>query len=125
MPLTVPAGELKDAKSCGMKAADFVDAAKPILEHLKASGDSDGDIDRYIAQLKPLRLQCHRIVGQIFAAEGDLAAAEKEFRLATNSFPTEAGAWQMLGRVLEMQGRAGEAKQVLETVKTIIATSKF
>ena len=108
-----------------MKAAEFVDAAKPILEHLKSSGTGGSDVQRYIEQLKPLRLQCHRIVGQILAAEGDFAACEKEFRAATESFPTEASAWQMLGRVLEIQGKTEEAQEVTQRIKTIIATSSW
>lgn len=122
------AGELKDAKSFGLKAGEFVDAAKPILEHLKSSGGADvdlSDVDRYISQLKPLRLQCHRIVAQVFAAEGDFAACEKESRTATENYPTDAGAWQMLGRVLEIQGKTEEAKEITERIKTIIATSSW
>jgi hypothetical protein len=121
----VPAGNLEEAKSFGLKAADFTDAAKPILEHLKSGGSVDDDIDRYINQLKPLRLQCHRIIGQIFAAEKDFAGCEAEFRRATKSFPQEIGAWQMLGRVLELQGKADEAREVSETVKAMLAASRL
>ncbi|CAB9496335.1 repeat-containing protein [Seminavis robusta] len=117
------AGEIKEAKSYALKASDFVDAAKPILEELAAKGKGGVDIANYINQLKPLRLRCHRMVGQLLASEGDMAACEHEFRKATESFPSDPSAWQMLGRVLEMQGKANEASEVAEKVKTIIATS--
>jgi predicted Zn-dependent protease len=106
-----------------LKASDLVDAAKPILEEMAGNGFGDTDITSYIDQLKPLRLQCHRMVGQLMASEGDLAGSEREFRAATDSFPTDPGAWQMLARVLEIQGKADEAKEIVEKVKTIIATS--
>ena len=106
-----------------MKAAEFVDAAKPILEHIKSGGSSDGDIDRYVSQLKPLRLQCHRIVGQLLAAEGDFAACEKEFRAATESFPNEVGAWQMLLRVLEVQKK--ETAEVSERIQALLVANRL
>lgn len=123
--LTFPsiAGDLKGAKALGIKAADFVDAAKPILEHIQSTGTSDGEINRFINQLKPLRLQCHRIVGQVMAAEGDFASCEKEFRVATESFPNEVGAWQMLLRALEIQGK--ETKEISERIQALLATRSF
>lgn len=117
------AGNIKEAKSLALKASDLVDAAKPILEEMAGSGIGGTDIAGYINQLKPLRLQCHRMVGQLLASEGDLAGCEKEFRAAADSFPTDPGAWQMLARVLEVQGKADEAKDIVEKVKAMIVAS--
>lgn len=103
-----------------MKASELVDAAKPLLEEIKTGGSVDQDIDRYVMQLKPLRIQCHKMVGQIFASEGDMAACEAEFRRATDSFPSEPSAWQMLARVLEIQGKTEEAKEIADKVKSIV-----
>ena len=114
------AGNIKEAKSLALKASALVDAAKPILEELAGSGIGGTDIASYINQLQPLRLQCHRMVGQILASEGDLAGCEKEFRAATVAFPKDPGAWQMLARVLEIQGKADEAIEIVEKVKAII-----
>jgi tetratricopeptide (TPR) repeat protein len=113
------AGHVKEAKSLALKASDLADAAKPILEEMAGSALGGPEIASYINQLKPLRLQCHRMVGQLLASEGDLAGCEKEFRAATDSFPTDPGAWQMLARVLEIQGKADEAKAVFEKVKAL------
>ena len=116
-------GDLKEAQNYAVKASDLVDAAKPFLEELVAGGTGDGDVKRYMEQFKPLRLRCHRMVGQLLAALGDLPGCEAEFRLATESFPTDPGAWQMLARILEVQGKIDEAQEITEKVKMIIATT--
>ena len=114
-------GDLKEAQKYAAKASEFVDAAKPLLEELVADGSGNDDVKRYMDQFKPLRLRCHRMVGQLLASLGDLSGCETEFRLATDSFPTDPGAWQMLARVLEVQGKADEAKEITEKVKMIVA----
>lgn len=114
-------GDLKEAQKYAVKASELVDAAKPFLEELVASGTGDDDVRRYMDQFKPLRLRCHRMVGQLLASLGDLPGCEAEFRLATESFPADPGAWQMLARILEIQGKVDEAKEITEKVKVIIA----
>ena len=116
-------GSIKEAKDLALKASELVDAAKPILHEMVETGVGDSDIAGYINQVTPLRLQCHRMVGQLLAAEGDFPACENEFRLATDSFPTDPGAWQMLARVLEIQGKTEEAKVIVEKVKGMITKS--
>lgn len=111
---------IDEAKSLALKAADYVDTAKPLLEVLYASETDKEDIQMYLRQVKPLRLQCHRMVGQILAAEGDLKGCEEEFRRATESYPLEASAWQMLARVISLQGRDDEAKEIIERLKSLI-----
>ena len=115
-------GDLEEAQNYAVKASELVDAAKPFLEELVASGTGGDDVKRYMEQFKPLRLRCHRMIGQLMASLGDLPGCEAEFRSATKSFPTDPGAWQMLARILEVQGKTEEAKEITEKVKMIVAT---
>jgi len=101
----------------------LVDAATPFLQEIVDRGDGDGDTRRYLEQIAPLRLRCHRMVGQLLAALGDLPGCEAEFRLATEKFPTDPGAWQMLARILEVQGKTDETRQIKEKLQAIIAAA--
>jgi len=83
----------------------------------------DSETKGYLNQIKPLRLRCHRMVGQLLAVQGDMPGCEAEFRRATDSFPTDPGAWQMLARVLELQGKTDESKQILEKVEGMVAAA--
>lgn len=99
----------------GRKAGEPFDAAKPLLE-----ASTDSDAEQYKSQFKPLRLQCHKLTGQILAASRDFAACETEFRAATENFPNEAGAWDMLARILDIQGKAAKAaKEKVETLRKL------
>ncbi len=42
----------------------------------------------------------------------DFPSCEAEFRKATERFPQVRGAWEMLGRILEVQGKTAEATEV-------------
>jgi len=39
----------------------------------------------------------------------DFVSSEIQFRRATERFPNIKGAWEMLARILEVQGKTGEA----------------
>jgi Flp pilus assembly protein TadD len=93
--------------------------AQSMLEGLAASGKADSQVHKYIQQYRPLRLQSHRLLGQLYAGAGDMAACESEFRLATESFPDEPLAWQMLQRVLDMQGKKDEAKMAMDKMLSL------
>lgn len=74
-----------------------------------ASASADADSQRYIAQFNPLRLQVHRLTGQILAGAQEFATCEEEFRRASQSFPDVPGVWDMLARILDLQGKTEEA----------------
>jgi len=102
-------GNLMAAKDVAVKAGDLLDSAKGLLDAMLASGASGDDDRRYAAQFGPLRLQCYRIMGSIFAGMKDFASSEIEFRKAAERFPHIKGAWEMLARILEVQGKTSEA----------------
>lgn len=104
-------GNLQSAREYAIKAGDFLDSAKPLLDNLIANDSNDAENQRYAAQFSPLRVQCHRIMGSIFAGMKDFPSCEAEFRKATESFPQVKGAWEMLTRILELQGKTEEAGQ--------------
>jgi len=105
-------GDLSGAKAQMVKAAGVLDGAKPLLQQMSSSDDAR----QYAAQFDPLRLQCHRLTGQIMAGMGDMEACEKEFRRATENFPNSQGAWQMFGRILELQGKVEEAQKAKDKI---------
>ena len=105
-------GDLSNAKESALKAGTFLDQAKPLLDALASniSASADADSQRYIAQFKPLRLQVHRLTGQILAGANEFQACEEEFLRASQSFPDVPGVWDMLARVFDLQGKADEAQ---------------
>jgi len=112
-------GDLDGAKSASVDAAKYLDEAKHLLDSLASSGNLDSDLKTYFERYRPLRLQAHRLAGQLSAGTGDLESSEAEFRLATKNFPEESLSWQMLSRVLEMQGKNEEAAQALSRAKSL------
>jgi tetratricopeptide (TPR) repeat protein len=113
--------DLKNAKISALQASEYVDRSKTMLDQLAVV---DNDVRKYISQFKPVRLQCYRILGQVYAGLGDLESCEQEFRAATVTFPTDAGAWQMLKRALELQGKSEEVAQVMDKIKAIMASNQ-
>ena len=112
-----PSGDLVGAKEAALKATDYLETAKPLLDEMVKQGNSDAK--QYLNQYKPLRLQNYRMVGQIYAGSGDMAACEEEFRKATDAFPLEQMAWQLLGRALDVQGKAEEAMEVMAKLQQL------
>ena len=112
-------GNLDGAKQAALDAANYLDAAKPLLEAMAATGKADSDILQYQQQYRPVRLQSHRLLGQILAGSGDLAASESECRQATENFPDEPSAWQLLGKVLQAQGKNEEAQSVMAKINSL------
>ena len=112
-------GDIPGAKAAALDAGKYVDAAKPLLDYQAATQKADVDFSRYAQQYRPLRLQCHRLLGQILANLGDMEACEAEFRTATENFPNEPSAWQMLGKILEVQGKTEEMQAVIAKLKTL------
>lgn len=115
-------GDFEGAKAAALNAEKYIVGAKPLLEGMAASPNADPDVATYLAQYRPLRLVNHRLVGQLAANAGDMATCEAEFRRATENFPDDLGAWQMLGRVLEIQGKTEEMQQVIEKVVSLRRT---
>ena len=113
-------GDMDGAKSASLDAAKYLDESKHLLDILASSGDLDGDLEKYIDRYRPLRLQAHRLAGQLSAGSGDMESCEAEFRLATKNFPDEVFSWQMLSRALEMQGKTDESAQALATAKSLL-----
>jgi tetratricopeptide (TPR) repeat protein len=117
------------AKTETLQAAWYLDSAKPMLEEaaVKANPSISGSIQQYLSQFQTLRLACHRNLGQIYAGTGNMAQCEEEFRRATQSFPTEIQAWQMLGRVLEIQDKKEAMQDVITKIQQLqsISTKGF
>lgn len=104
-------GDLNGAKSAIEEAAMMVDDAKPLLNAKMALGGANSEDVMYASQLKPLRVQIHRLCGQILAGMGDLPACEAEFQTASEKFGDIPGIWEALARVLDLQGKTAEAQQ--------------
>lgn len=100
-------GDLVSAKTAITEASKMLDTAKPLLSIQNNSNDED--LVRYRSQLGPLRMQVHKLSGQIFAGMKDLPGCEAEFRTCATNFPDEPMAWGMLSRILEVQGKTEEA----------------
>lgn len=104
-------GDLSGAKVAVDRAAKLVDEATPLLHaKISLSGASPEDII-FAKQTKPLRVQIHRLCGQILAGMGDLASCETEFRTASENFGDIPGIWEALARVLDLQGKTEDALQ--------------
>ena len=103
-------GDLNDSKVAVDQAAKLIDDAKPLLDAKIALGDANSEDIIFSQQLKPLRVQIHRLCGQILAGMGDMAACENEFRTASEKYSDVPGIWEALARVFEKQGKTEEAK---------------
>lgn len=116
-------GDLPGAKQAAVHSVQYLETAKPLLEQLKATRSSD--TDEYIARYGPMRLQAYRLMGQVYAGLKDYVACEKEFREATEAFPNEWSAWQMLHRVLELQGKTEEARAAMDKARAVMNQRAF
>jgi len=111
--ITAADGNLEAALDLATKSSNLMDRAKPLLDSAISSGAPGiADDQKYIAQFTPLRLQSHRILGSVYAGMKNFEACEKEFRMAISNFPNEPNAYNMLARVLEIQGKDAEAQKV-------------
>lgn len=117
----VASGNLEAAKKAIFEATKYLNTAKPLLDLYSNQNNPDDDLSRYVSQFKPLRLQVHRLAGQILAGLQDFPACEAEFRSCTINFPDEPGAWHMLSRILEVQGKTAEANVAKEKLNAIMA----
>ena len=113
-------GDMPGAKKAAMDAARYLDEGKSRLDALASAGKLDNQLETYISQYRPLRLQTHRLAGQLHAGAGDMPLSEDEFRRATENFPEDASAWQMLSRVLEMQGKQEEATEAVSRARSLM-----
>lgn len=100
-------GSFDTAKDLVVKAGDLLDSNKGFLENV-----TNDDDRKYAEQFTPLRLQAHRILGSIYAGMKDFLSCEAEFRKATENFPQIRGSWEMLARILEVQGKTKEVSEV-------------
>jgi hypothetical protein len=107
-------GSFISAKELAIKAGDLLDSTRPYLENV--TNDEDR---KYAKQFTPLRLQAHRILGSIYAGMQDFASCEAEFRKATDNFPRIRGSWEMLARILEIQGKTKEASGVRAVIHNL------
>jgi tetratricopeptide (TPR) repeat protein len=112
-------GNIADALKLAIDASKYLDQGKVMLDHLASSGNSDNQIGRFLQQYRPLRLQAHRLLGQLHAGAGDYAKCEAEFREATVTFPEDISAWKLLERILQMQGKTEEIKVVAERLRSL------
>ena len=104
-------GDLNGAKVAVDRAAKLIDDAKPLIDAKMALCDANSDDIIFSQQLKPLRVQIHRLCGQILAGLGDMVACENEFRTASENYSDVPGIWEALARVLDIQGKTEEANQ--------------
>mmetsp|Transcript_18099 Transcript_18099/g.29632 ORF Transcript_18099/g.29632 Transcript_18099/m.29632 type:complete len:678 (+) Transcript_18099:140-2173(+) len=103
-------GNLEEAKAAIIEASKLLDDAKPLIDARIALGGSNSEDAMYASQWKPMRVQCHRVLGQVLAGMGDMLSCEAEFRTASEDFPEIPGVWAALSRVLELQGKLDEAQ---------------
>lgn len=113
-------GDMVGASKAANDAARYLDEAKIVLTDLSSNGKLDSQLGKYFEQFRPLRLQTHRLIGQLHAGSGDMLACEAEFRRATENFPDESFAWQMLSRVLELQGKVDEANKAANLARSLM-----
>ena len=92
-------GDLSGAKMAIVDAGKLLDDAKPLLDAKLSLGASAEDV-MFLEQVKPLRIQTHRLYGQILAGMGDMKACEEEFRTACEKYSDVPGLWHALARVL-------------------------
>lgn len=110
--------DFETAKKLTIEASNYLEEAKPLLDKLVADG-SDADATQFLRQYTPLRLSCHRNMAQLFAGSGDLESSEAELRRAVAAFPKEPMALQLLGKILELQGKSDEAAGVLQSLQNL------
>merc|ERR1711862_1059661 len=106
--------KLQEAKISIKEASTLLESVKPLLFDNNSNSNNNNNNQQYIKMYKPLRLQVHKLSGQLYAALHEYKQCEDEFRLATTNFPNEGAAWDMLSRILQLQGKVNEAKQVQE-----------
>jgi tetratricopeptide (TPR) repeat protein len=110
--------DVSTAKLMATKAGSMADDAKRRLDAILQSSDNSNslELEQYRAQFPSLRVRCHRLTGQLFAAAGSLTEAEAEFAKATQSFPDDPMAWMMLSRVQQLQGNESGAAHAMANV---------
>ena len=116
------AGKVQQARDAASEASNWLIGVKEWLDADHSLENIDrNDLEGYQQQYNPLRLQSHRLSGQIMAAMSDFDACEEEFRSAVENFPNDAMAWDMLSRILDLQGKSEEAataKQKMNILKS-------
>lgn len=112
-------GDIEGATKVALDAAKYMEQGKLMLDALVATGKADDQIGSFIQQYRPLRLQAHRLVGQLYAGSGNFEKCEAEFRKATQSFPEDVSAWKMLERILQMQGKTEELEAVAQKLQLL------
>lgn len=118
-------GDIIGARAAAEEASKRLDDAKAWIYSDTKEKTRVKDKDQYVQQYKPLRLQVHRLAGRIMAAMSDFDACEKEFRAAVENFPNEAVAWDMLSRILKLQGKMEEFQQATEKINILRSMSGF
>lgn len=113
-------GDLAGAKKAAIDAARYLDEGKARLDDLASNGKLDAQLETFAPQYRKFRLQTHRLVGQLHAGGGDMSSCEAEFRRATDNFPEDSLAWQMLSRILEIQGKEDEAARAVDRAKSLM-----
>lgn len=113
--------DLQAAKANAQLASEYADRAKPLLDQFDIIDD---EIRQYISQYRPLRLQCHRLLGQIYAGLGDLQACEMEFRAAIAAFPDDLNARICLQRALDVQGKTDESTEVQSEIEELMRVNR-
>jgi tetratricopeptide (TPR) repeat protein len=68
-----------------------------------------------VLRTEPLHADANAQLGVLDAAQGNLASAERRFRVSIRSDPDLAEAWFNLARILEATGRSSEAIPAYET----------
>ena len=112
-------GNLEGAKKAAIDAAKYMDQGKSMLDQLAANDKADVMIQKFIDQYRPLRLKAHQLLGQLHAGQGDMSSCEAEFRKATENFPQDITAWKLLERILQIQGKTDELKEIAERIMSI------
>jgi tetratricopeptide (TPR) repeat protein len=114
-------GDYASAKVEAKHASDLLDTAKPLLDRLYQTGDTEAG--QFLQQFKPLRLQCHRNLAQLYAGSGDFSECESELTTAVMNFPDEPMALHMLKRVLDIQGKVKESEEISQRILALTGSN--
>jgi tetratricopeptide (TPR) repeat protein len=119
--LKIDGGDYAGAKVEAKYASELLDNAKPLLDRLHQIGDTEAG--HFLQQFKPLRLQCHRNLAQLYAGAGDFSGCEAELSAAVTNFPEEPMALHMLKRILDIQGKVKESENISQRIAALTGSS--
>ena len=118
--LLASGGDVGGAMRVAVDAAKYFDQGRGALDRVVAGGRyTESRIHQLMEQFPKQRLEAHRLIGSLLSVSGDMAGSESEFRRAAASFPNRGEGWNLLKRILEIQGKTDEAKEVAKKIQSL------